>query len=77
MMSCRSEGQAKLCSVDELGAEMLQARFDDFSHDLHTRNTACLALITEGAIRIRMQGGEFIARAGDLYAINPDEPHAG
>ena len=76
-ISRRSEAQAKLWYVDELGAEMLRARFDDFSYDLHTHDTACLALITEGAIRIRMKGGEFVARAGDLYAINPDEPHAG
>src|ERR1700709_852225 len=61
----------------DLGADLLRARFDNFSYDLHTHATACFALITKGAIRIRMGGGETIARPGDLYAINPDEPHAG
>ncbi len=61
----------------DLGADLLRARFDNFSYDLHTHATACFALITKGAIRIRMRGGETIARTGDLYAINPDEPHAG
>ncbi len=42
-----------------------------------THDTACFALITEGAIRIRMREGEFTARKGDLYAINADEIHAG
>jgi AraC-like DNA-binding protein len=61
----------------DLGADLLRARFDNFSYDLHTHATACFALITGGAIRIRMRGGETVARTGDLYAINPEEPHAG
>jgi AraC-like DNA-binding protein len=61
----------------DLGADMFRARFEDFSYDLHTHGTACFALITRGAIRIRMRDGETVARTGDLYAINPDEPHAG
>lgn len=61
----------------DLDAELLKARFTDFSYDVHTHDTACLALITSGAIRIRMPGGEFVARTGDLYAIDPETPHAG
>jgi AraC-like DNA-binding protein len=60
-----------------LDAELLRGQFHDFSYDVHTHETACLALITQGAIRIRMKGSEFIARQGDLYAIEADEPHAG
>lgn len=63
--------------ADDLGADLLRGRFADFSYDVHTHDTACFALITEGAIRIRMRGGEFVARKGDLYAINADEIHAG
>ncbi len=63
--------------ADDLGADLLRGRFADFSYDAHTHDTACFALITEGAIRIRMRGGEFVARKGDLYAINADEIHAG
>lgn len=61
----------------DLGADLLRGRFTNFSYDVHTHDTACFALLTHGAIRIRMRGGEFVARQGDLYAIDADEPHAG
>jgi AraC-like DNA-binding protein len=61
----------------ELKAELLRGRFVDFRYDVHTHETACFALLTRGAIRIRMRGSEFVARRGDLYAIDADEAHAG
>lgn len=61
----------------ELNAELLRGHFVDFSYDVHTHDTACFALITEGAIQIRMRGKKFVARQGDLYAIDADEAHAG
>ncbi|WP_413723302.1 helix-turn-helix domain-containing protein [Sodalis sp. RH24] len=61
----------------DLKAELLRGTFVDFSYDVHTHDTACFALLTEGNIRIRTRGNEFIARRGDLYAIDADEPHAG
>jgi len=67
----------RLWRAPELGAELLRGRFHDFSYDVHTHETACFALITDGAIRIRMRGAQFVARRGDLYAIDADEPHAG
>jgi len=67
----------KIWKAKMLDADFLRGRFIDFSYDLHTHDTACLALITDGAIRIRMRGRDFIARKGDLYAIDADEPHAG
>lgn len=66
-----------LWRAPELGAELLRGRFCDFSYDVHTHETACFALLTEGAIRIRMRGSEFTARRGDLYAIDADQAHAG
>src|SRR5450830_187560 len=66
-----------LWHAPNLQAELLRARFVDFSYDVHTHDTACFALLTRGAIRIRMRGTEFIAQAGDLYAIDADQPHAG
>jgi hypothetical protein len=68
---------AQLWRADDLGADLLRGRFADFAYDVHSHDTACLALITAGAIRIRMRGAEFVAQAGDLYAIDVDEPHAG
>lgn len=66
-----------LWRAPDLGAALLRGRFSDFSYDLHSHDTACFALLTAGAIRIRMRGGEFIARRGDLYAIDTDAAHAG
>ena len=69
--------QTRLWHAAGLGAALLRGRFSGFAYDLHTHDTACLALITRGAIRIRMRGGSFVAQAGDLYAIDAEEPHAG
>ena len=69
--------ETALWYADDLDAEFLRGRFGDYSYDLHTHDTACFALITRGAIDIRMRGGRRIVRAGELYAIDADEPHAG
>jgi len=70
--------KTKIWRDDDLAAaELLRGRFADYSYDVHTHDKACLALITRGAIRIRMRATEFVARAGDLYAIDAEEPHAG
>jgi len=67
----------RIWRAPELGADLLRGAFHDFSYDVHTHETACFALITDGAIRIRMRGAAFVATRGDLYAIDADEPHAG
>src|SRR5258708_3632766 len=68
----------KIWCANELGsAELLRGSFANYSYDIHTHDKACFALITKGAIRIRMRGTEFVARSGDLYAIDAEEPHAG
>jgi AraC-like DNA-binding protein len=69
--------QTHFWRADDLGADLLRAKFEDFAYDLHTHESACLALITQGSIRIRMPSGEFVARKGDLYAIDAEQPHAG
>ncbi|HXO99717.1 MAG TPA: AraC family transcriptional regulator [Luteibacter sp.] len=67
----------ELWPAPDLSAELLRGRFSNFTYDMHVHDTACFALITSGAIRIRMRGKTFVARQGDLYAIDADEPHAG
>lgn len=62
---------------DLKGAEFLKGRFRSFAYDLHTHETACFALLTQGSIRIRMANREFTARKGDLYTIDGGEPHTG
>jgi len=58
-------------------AELLRGTFSDFAYDPHTHDTACLTLITRGAIRIRMRGQEVVWREGDMFAANPGEVHEG
>jgi len=77
MKTARSNTDVRVWRAPDLQAEMLRGRFQDFSYDTHTHDTACFALITRGALRIRMRGMEIVARKGDLYAIEADEPHAG
>ncbi|WP_394840971.1 AraC family transcriptional regulator [Pendulispora brunnea] len=64
-------------AADLGGAELLHGSFVDYAFDLHTHDTACFALVTQGAIRIRTRGCDVVARAGDFYAVDADEPHAG
>jgi AraC-like DNA-binding protein len=58
-------------------AQFLRGRFAGYAYDPHTHEHACFAMILGGAIRIRSRGQAFTARAGDLYAIEAEEPHAG
>jgi AraC-like DNA-binding protein len=76
-MAKAGKTETSIWQAPELGAEMLRGQFADFSYDVHTHDTACFALLTRGSIRIAMQGTQFVAREGDLYAIGADEPHAG
>jgi AraC-like DNA-binding protein len=70
--------QTRIWRLAELdGAEFLRGHFSGYAYDVHTHDKVCMALITRGAIRIRMRTSEFVARAGDLYAIDAEEPHAG
>jgi AraC-like DNA-binding protein len=59
------------------GAEWLRGTFSDFSYAPHAHDAHCLAVITRGAIRIRARGSELVARAGDVFAANVGEMHAG
>ncbi|WP_420998236.1 helix-turn-helix domain-containing protein [Cupriavidus sp. 30B13] len=77
MAQPKKQTQVTVWRAPDLGAELLRGSFADFSYDTHTHDTACFALLTHGAIRIRTRGTEFVARKGDLYAIAADEPHAG
>lgn len=69
--------ETKIWRPSGLDAEFLRGNFIKYKYEYHSHDTACLALITRGAIAIRMRGKELVARRGDVYAIDPDEPHAG
>lgn len=77
MRQSRGTSDTTIWRAPDLGGELLRGSFSDFSYEVHTHDSACFALLTWGAIEIRMRGGAFIARRGDLYAIGADEAHAG
>src|SRR3546814_9510119 len=78
MPRVRPSVKSTIWRAEDLGsAEMLRGKFADYSYDPHTHDAACFSLITRGAINIRVRGGEFVARAGDLFIIHADEVHAG
>lgn len=58
-------------------AELLKGTYTDFSYDPHAHDAACFSIITRGSIRIRVRGREFMARPGDMFAVDTGEVHAG
>jgi AraC-like DNA-binding protein len=62
-------------SFPDLG--LLAARFTRHRYDLHTHPTYVIALITEGAERVRVDGRPVVAPAGSVLVVNPEELHDG
>jgi AraC-like DNA-binding protein len=78
MKRARAEATTHVWRDDALGgAEFLRGRFADFSYAPHAHDSLCLAVITEGAIRIRARGTEFTTVRGQLFVANAGELHAG
>ena len=62
-------------SFRDLG--LLKARFQNHRYDLHTHPTYVIALITEGAERVRVGRETIVAPAGSVLVVNPEEWHDG
>ncbi len=56
---------------------LLAARFTRHRYALHTHPTYVVALVTEGAERLRVGRQRILAPAGSLILVNPEEPHDG
>ena len=56
---------------------LLKARFTHHRYDLHTHPTYVVALITQGAERVRIGGRCAVAPAGTVIVVNPEECHDG
>lgn len=70
--------KTKMWRSSALGAaQLLSGSFAGYAYDPHAHESACFALITDGAIRIRVRGREFVARKGDIFAMEADGIHAG
>jgi AraC-like DNA-binding protein len=70
---------AALLRVDSAfgGVEWLHARYTSHVFDLHAHEEFVIAIVDEGAEAFQCSGKAYVAAAGTIYTINPDEPHDG
>lgn len=59
------------------GLELLHARFVSRSFPRHTHDGFGVGVIEHGGLRFSYRGGELLAPAGSINAVNPDEAHTG
>lgn len=59
------------------GVEILHAGFRRHEYPRHTHEAATIALVDEGAVRFTYRGRVHVARAGDVFFIDPGEVHTG
>lgn len=59
------------------GLTLLAATFRNFSFSRHVHPEYAIGVIEKGAERFQYAGGEHVAPAGSLLALDPDVPHNG
>jgi AraC-like DNA-binding protein len=59
------------------GLEVLHARFIDHRYGRHAHDYFVIALVESGAASYWYRGAQRVASAGQVFIINPDEPHTG
>ncbi len=59
------------------GAELLHARFGDFSFRKHAHERMAIGIVGDGAMRVDTRRGHFVAEPGTVITFNPDIVHWG
>ena len=59
------------------GLDVLHARFIEHRYARHAHNYFVVALVETGAASCWYRGAQRAASAGQVFVINPDEPHTG
>jgi len=59
------------------GMDVLHARFIDHRYARHAHEYFVVALVESGAASYWCRGVERVASAGQVFVVNPDEPHTG
>ncbi|MGB0019481.1 MAG: AraC family ligand binding domain-containing protein [Candidatus Sulfotelmatobacter sp.] len=59
------------------GLDVLHARFIEHRYARHAHNYFVVALVETGAASYWYRGAQRAASAGQVFVINPDEPHTG
>lgn len=74
----RERERARLTRHAGLGnLEMLAARYRDHAYALHTHPTYVFGVVVAGVEKLRIGRNSYLAPAGSLIAVNPEEPHDG
>lgn len=75
-MQAEENCQVDMWRISGVEADFLSGAFQNFAYDTHTHETACFALMVKGSACVRMKGQKLRVSAGELYAIDADEPHS-
>lgn len=59
------------------GAELMRARFQDFSFRKHAHERLAFGIVTKGAMQIDTAHGSYVAERGNVITFNPDMVHWG
>ncbi len=59
------------------GAELLHAKFGDFSFRKHAHERLAIGVVPKGAMRVDTRRGHFVAEPGTVITFNPDIVHWG
>jgi AraC-like DNA-binding protein len=59
------------------GLEALHAQFVEHRYARHVHNYFVIALVESGAASYWYRGAQCITAAGQVFVVNPDEPHTG
>jgi AraC-like DNA-binding protein len=57
--------------------DVLHARFIEHRYARHSHDYFVIALVETGTISYWYRGGQRVATAGQVFVVNPDEPHTG
>lgn len=74
----REREEARLTRHAGLGdLELLTARYRDHAYALHTHDSYVFGVVVAGAEKLRINRQSYLAPAGSIIVVNPEDPHDG
>lgn len=78
MSDAREREEARLTRHAGLGdLELLTARYRDHAYALHTHDSYVFGVVVAGAEKLRINRRSYLAPAGSIIVVNPEDPHDG
>ena len=78
MSEAREREEARLTRHAGLGdLELLTARYRDHAYALHTHDSYVFGVVVAGAEKLRINRRSYLAPAGSIIVVNPEDPHDG